>query len=75
MGHGDVSPVFMRVIVSGVKFIYSSNLVSNGLEPRKIMLDNFNNLVIIEFDSNKPLGTSMKGHGVEKCFKYGVIRQ
>ena len=55
MGHGDVSPDFMRMIVSSVKFIYSysSNLVSNGLEPRNIMLDNFNNHVIIELQTTR----------------------
>ena len=48
-------------IVSGVKFIHSLNLVHNDLNPHNVMLDEFNNPVIVDFDSCKPVGTSMKG--------------
>jgi serine/threonine protein kinase len=73
--HGDVSPdgipfepseqlnraSIVCGIVSGVKFIHSLKLVHNDLNPRNIMLDEFKNPVIVDFDSCKPVGTSMKG--------------
>ncbi|KAF8524440.1 kinase-like domain-containing protein, partial [Gautieria morchelliformis] len=51
----------LRGIVEGVKFIHSLGLVHNDLNPRNIMLDESNNPIIIDFDSCKLVGTSMKG--------------
>lgn len=71
----DVSPVVIpfespeqinhasnvRGIVSVVKLKHSLNLVHNDLNTRNVMSDEFNNPAIVDFDSCKPVGTSMKG--------------
>jgi serine/threonine protein kinase len=51
----------LQGIVAGVKFIHSLGLVHNDLNPRNIMLDDSNAPIIVDFDSCKPAGTSMKG--------------
>jgi serine/threonine protein kinase len=53
----------LRGIVSGVIFLHSLGLVHNDLNPRNIILSSATppSPIIIDFDSCKPLGTSMKG--------------
>lgn len=51
--HGDVFLVVMRVLYHVLN--------SYDLKPRNVILDEFNNPVIVDFDSCKPVGTSMNG--------------